>query len=746
MKAQTIQGKIIGSNNEAVDFATIVLQTADSVYVESAYSDSLGQFSFQSDLNTYRLIVQHLMYETHESEFTTPNAGTIQLTIKDQTLSEVVVKGERPLVRVIDGRMTYDMPQLLEGKVVSNIYESLLQLPGIREQDENLMLAGANSLSIIINGKPTTMSPNQLVELLKNMPKERLVSAEVMYSAPPQYHVRGAAINLVLEQSASDTPTLQGQINSAYNQRHYADYTGGASLLYTTPQSTTDFLYSYASIGHRNRIDLHSKHLYQGSEYDIEQHNSGNSRSFTHNIRLGNDFSLNEKNKLSAVYTAQIKPKSQANEYSTGTYSNSSNTKESDAPTQMHNATVNYSSGFGLDAGIDYTYYQDHKSQHYAETMPGKENAFEALSKQDINRLSVYADQSHSFNSGWELNYGTKFMYASDQSSQTYQSLTGKDLSGSNSFSNQKEYTYNLYGGFDKDLSEKLSLSMALTGEYYQYANFEEWSLFPSFEATYLASPSHIFQLSMSSDKTYPGYWEMTSSISYLNGYMEIHGNPALQPYKDYSMNLSYILKSKYVFTAYINYNDDYFVQLPYQSSDKLALIYKTTNFDYKQQIGINAAIPLRLGTAINSRFVFSGFYDKAKSSHFHDTSFLRDNFGFFSQLNNTINISSNPNIKMEITGSYITKNIQGPSEITPMYKLDTGIKWLFAKDKAELKLKANDVFNSWSPDEWRMKLNGQNLNMHIKPDSRYISLSFTYKFGGYKEKEHKEVDISRFK
>ena len=29
--------------------------------------------------------------------------------------------------------------------------------------------------------------------------------------------------------------------------------------------------------------------------------------------------------------------------------------------------------------------------------------------------------------------------------------------------------------------------------------------------------------------------------------------------------------------------------------------------------------------------------------------------------------------------------------------------------------------------------------------DNRYVSLSFTYKFGGFKPKEHKEVDTSRF-
>ena len=746
MKAQTIQGKVINTNNDAVDFATIVLQTTDSVYIESAYTDSLGQFSFQSNLNTYRLIIQHLMYETYESEFTTLDTGTIQLTIKNQTLNELVVKGERPLVRVIDGRITYDMPLLLEGKVVSNAYESLLQLPGVREQDGSLILAGANSLSIIINGKPSTMTTEQLFELLKNIPKERILHAEIMYSAPPQYHVRGAAINLILEQAMSESPTLQGQINSAYSQRYYDNYKAGISLLYTTPRSTTDFLYSYNDLGHRNGHDLYSKHLYNGQIYDIEQHNGGNSLAHIHNIRIGNDFQLNDKNKLSLAYTTQIKPDQQASEHSFGSFSNSSNTNSVNKPTQMHNIAAGYNSGFGLNIGIDYTSFDNYSTQHYTEAMQGKEDTFDAQTKQSINRLSIYADQTHNLSSGWRLNYGTKFMQASGKSSQTYQSLTGTDLSGSNSFSDQQEYTYNLYSGFNKSFSEKLSLAIALTGEYYKYENFKEWSVFPTLEATYISSPTHIFQLAMSSDKEYPNYWELTNSIGYLNGYMEVHGNPALRPHKNYLVNFNYILKSKYVFTAYINYMDDYFVQLPYQSPDKLTLIYKTTNFDYRQQMGINASIPFNIGAILDTRFTTSGFYDKNKSSNFHETSFRNDNLGVFAQLNNTINLSSQPNIKMEIAASYISKNIQGPSEITPMYRLDTGIKWIFANDKAELRLKADDVFNTWSPKEWRMNTKTQNLQMHIHPDSRNISLSFTYKFGGYKEKQHKEVDTSRFK
>lgn len=79
------------------------------------------------------------------------------------------------------------------------------------------------------------------------------------------------------------------------------------------------------------------------------------------------------------------------------------------------------------------------------------------------------------------------------------------------------------------------------------------------------------------------------------------------------------------------------------------------------------------------------------------------------------------------------------------MYSINAGIKWTFANDKAELSLKANDMFNSWNPKDLKLNYKIQNLQMHMIPDSRRLSISFIYKFGGFKKKEYKEVDSSRF-
>jgi hypothetical protein len=112
---------------------------------------------------------------------------------KEAMLSEVVVKGSRPLVKIENGMLNYDLSVLMEKKAVNNVYEALAALPGISDKNGTLTLAGSTSVAVIIDGRPTTMTMEQLNTLLQSMPVNRVAKVEVMYSAPPRYHVRGAA-------------------------------------------------------------------------------------------------------------------------------------------------------------------------------------------------------------------------------------------------------------------------------------------------------------------------------------------------------------------------------------------------------------------------------------------------------------------------------------------------------------------------------------------------------------------------
>lgn len=49
-----------------------------------------------------------------------------------------------------------------------------------------LTLAGIEKLTVILNGKPTTMDAGQIETFLRNTPVDRVEKTEVMYSASPE--------------------------------------------------------------------------------------------------------------------------------------------------------------------------------------------------------------------------------------------------------------------------------------------------------------------------------------------------------------------------------------------------------------------------------------------------------------------------------------------------------------------------------------------------------------------------------
>lgn len=83
------------------------------------------------------------------------SAASAQLNLSDtlsmgkleylDSLPEIVVKAEKPLVKVKEGKITYDAQQLIQDKSATSIYDALLYLPGVTENDDRLSLAGSQS-------------------------------------------------------------------------------------------------------------------------------------------------------------------------------------------------------------------------------------------------------------------------------------------------------------------------------------------------------------------------------------------------------------------------------------------------------------------------------------------------------------------------------------------------------------------------------------------------------------------------
>lgn len=744
LAAQEVKGRVMDKDQQPIEGATVVMQTPDSMFVGGVTTDSLGCFVFHRVLKRYRLIFQHLLYKSVMKDYDVAgDVGTMTLDEQDAyALGEVVVSVERPLVKAENGVLTYDVETLSEKTTASNAYEALTRLPGVLEQGGSLSLIGAGDATVILNGRPSSMSVEQLASLLKSMPVGNVEKAEVMYSAPAKYRVRGAVINLVLKDRKSEEAFVRGEVGAGFTQGEYTQGNGRLNLSFVGRKVSADVLYSADYVKRQTGYDFISHHTLGGMVHDVVQYNTGLRRKMTHNVRASLDYQITEDDNLNLAYTAAVTPNIKTVENSTGTLSESSNVRKGDE--QMHNFNLDYTARWGMNVGLDYTYYSYPSVQEFGNRAGNVEQEFLADSRQRINRWNVYAGQTHTLPQDWSLNYGINFSFAQEKSAQLYHSQEGEDMSSLNSDTELDERTYNFYGGLEKAFGERLSLSLSVAGEYYRLAGYDQWAVYPSMQLNYIPSSSHIFQLSLSSDKAYPDYWSMQDATSYLNGYAKVVGNPGLRPSTDYTADLTYILKSKYIFSLHYTHVKDLFAQLAYQSPNELTMIYQTVNYDYEQNFGLSVIVPFTVGNIWNSRLTLDGSYFRDVCKDYHAIGFDNCVWRGIAMLNNTIRLSSKPTISLELNGLYVSPSVQGNYDLSSIWKVDAGLKWTSANQKAELRLTGNDLFNSATPDA-RVNDRGQRFEINQHADSRSFSLSFTYKFGGYETEEHKKVDTSRF-
>lgn len=650
-------------------------------------------------------------------------------SIHTKELDGIIVKGEKPQVKGEDGIMVVDLPGIVRDKPVNNILEALGYLPGVTNNDGMIGLSGASNVTIILNGVLTNMPLQNLYQLLNNTPVERLKNVEIMYSAPAKYHVSGAVINVILK-----TPTpldgLQGQVRAGYNQAHYGSYGGVLAATYAIKDWTFDLSYGLTRNKSWSREETWSNHLCDGRRTVIEDDMRRIGENWNNTIFVSAAWKT-----LKLTYNGQITSDSKNWNLSSGTLGNFSNATNKLSPVGYHNIAFLYTAPFGMTVGGDYTHYSENSSQSLfkdADYLLGSEN------RQNINRWYVFIDQEHQLGR-WQLNYGGEYHHSKDHSSQHSYPY---DIPDFDDIFNEDVASF--YVGTQRTFDWGLSFNVSAEGEYYHNTHRHNWNFIPQLGATYCKTPKSMFQLNLSTRRIYPSYWELHGGTDYINDYSTIIGNPQLQPYIQYDAQFNYILRHKYVATLYFQYGDKTTVQLPYQSQDGLQLIYQTINMDYDRTIGINLYAPFRVGYVWDVSATANVMNRRAKAKHFHEISFDNRKWIFYGSISNTFRFSRSCPVSLSVDFSYVTTSLQGIAELSGIWRVDAGVKWQFGKSRSfELNLKADDIFNKWSPT---MTINhaGQDYRMKVRDMTRNFKLTFIWRFNGFKPKDI-DIDTSRF-
>ena len=670
-------------------------------------------------------------------------------------LPEVFVKAERPLVKVSEGKLQYDIPNLVKDKPVDNAFDVIGELPGIQKDGDKVSIIGTPSTSILINGRKSSMTAEQLAGLLKSTSSSKVKQIDVMYSTPPRFGVKGAFINVVIENDNSLKDVLKGDISLPGKQGYFFSPSGQANLSYIGKNYSADISYSAAYDHGRQEEEMIARPTVNDRPYDIRQDDWYNNVSLSHNIRGAFDFDLKSKDRLSLSYTGRFyDPDKVSRRGALTEFVNIRRVEtelELSGASNLHNARMDYIGHKGFRAGMDYTFYKNDDKQHLVNDFEKEEEqTISTLSSQQVQRVDLYMNDSRKLKKEWMLDYGVDASF-SDTRNESGQSINGGNAPEGTFRLKQKDYSMGAFAGFTKQFGKKVSLNASLSLQYYK-ASVDSagkkktlWNragLFPHLNFTYKVAPSGMLMFSFSSDKTYPSYWMTTPTTYYMNVYSSIIGNPDLKPQLSYSMQLNYVLKSKYVFGLFTNIQPDKIQQMTYQRHDELRSVFQTVNMDIYNMYGAVAVIPFRPFDFMSSRLTLMGCAIHNKGT-LYDVFFDRKKLFGRAELNNTFYLTEDRNLLLELRGYCISPVIQGLYDVDLIYNVSAGLTWTFAKKKMRLTVRGNDLFEGGNPVT-RVDEQGQKSRMKLWQDSRNVTLTLRYSFGGYKEKKAKEVDTSR--
>ena len=659
-----------------------------------------------------------------------------------RNLPEVMIKGSRPIVKAERGMLSYNMPLLLKQLPADNAYEALTRIPGVSDATGNISFLG-NEVTLIVNGQATTLTQEQLTERLKAMPAAQLAKAEVMLSAPARYHVRGMAINIVTKDYAG-TNQLSGQIIGGFEQNKYAKGFGDLYLSLQRGKFGLDAQYKYVNGNSYGESSLIANHPLGNNRVYYNDETGQKSFGITHDYRLGMNYVFRKNHRLDVAYTGQW-DKTSSNNHTTGS---SISGMHLDSHEYLHNVDVNYSLPFGLTLNGSYTYYRTPQQQaldgtmHTDESMPETERNLTSGSEQTINKWMFTADQTHSLAHGWGLSYGVKGQFTSNKSYQTTIDKDGTIQPNGTSSVDNNERIWNIYAGFSKQINKAISVEASVAAEQYHSPIWDKWRIYPTLNALWNVNDNHLLNLSFSSNSEFPSYWSTMSNVFYSSTYSEIHGNPDLKPYSYYNVNLMWQIKRRYTLMAFASLKPDYFVQLPYQTTERMAVIMKETNFDYSNSYGLQASVIFNAGKWLNGNVFAVGTYKHDKSSNFFDLPFNRKKFSVILGGTASVKLCNTQDLRLILNPFFQSKAIQGVYDISPIFSMDAKLQWSSHDGKWGLRLNGSNIFNNLY--DTRSVQGNQDYRMKINYNWASVTFAVIYKFGGYKEKTVKEVDTSR--
>jgi outer membrane receptor protein involved in Fe transport len=762
-----LTGNVVDEQRNPLDDVSIALLRAqDSTVLKISITSGRGTYAFDHLPDGDYLIAFNLIGYTKvtigpfhiDPQHPGYKSEHIRLSSVSKQLNNVNIVAKKPLVERQADKTVLNIENsiLATGNTAMQI---LRKAPGVSvDKDGNISLKGKKGVSIMLDGKLTYLSNEEIANLLNATEGNAITSIELINNPSSKYDASGNSgiINIKLKKNRNYG--TNGTVTAGTGYGRYYKANGGLTLNNRQKKFNIFGDVNYA----RNKrftdqaVDRVSG---TGARQTLFDQTGGfvGTRNNT-NYKAGLDYFLNDKNTIGAMVNGYLTKADQSTNILTRI---SSRPEQTDSTLTAFNPSrysyqntaynLNYkgildTAGQEISIDADFSRYKRDKTDLYnnswrdaAGQLIRPASSFRNPTPSVVKIWVVKADYTYPFSKKTKLDLGVKSSFVNTDNNSIFENLINEqwleDRSQSNRFlykENINASYFNLHHDF-KSITVQLGLRTEQTNSKgssigmpaavdRHYLNF-----FPSIFINQVLSKSHEIGFSYSRRIQRPNYSTLNPFLHFLDAYTYYEGNPFLNPEYTNSFEASWSYKKTINASLGYTHTTDAiaFVTLNDTARKTLRATYQNLASSSIYNLSINAPLSItKWWTTSNDLTVY---YTKFTAPDLFGAPFKSEKLAF--NLNSTQTITVNSTLTAELSGFYHSRYLDGTSSNRQEYSIDMGISKTLLDKKLNIKLAASDIFNTFRYVS-TSTIPGQVYTYRAKEESRVFRLTGTYYFG----------------
>ncbi len=774
VQAQTIKGQVFDAENSPVEYASIrLLKKSDSTVITGAYSDEYGRFELEiphkSPPSFLKItFANHVPYwlELPEAKGKVIELNRIQLELdKALELEEVTATGSLDALKAGIDKKVYQVGEDLSSKG-GTANDVLNNVPSIEvDQDGNISLRGDGNVTILINGRPSTLVGNDGQNVLDAFPANSIERIEVVTNPSAKYDPDGTSgiINIILKKNR--LIGFNGIASATVATGNL--YQMNLGLSYRNKKFNTNLNYSFDYYeGYRNFSSDLLREVATDTTIHLVQDRQGTDLKSSHTIVLGTEYLVNQRNTIGFSVTGTLGQRKRTGDLQNFLYDNDEVLTErwdrnSEDPRLRKGLDFNVHYQHDLlenkgEFSINATHsigngdVEGYYEQLYYD-VNGNPSGLAPLNQQLFNTnndqvTTLQTDFSKVYDSiRARMEIGAKAIMRKqtiDTYSEQQDTITGNFFPDTLANFNYQydESVYSIYGIFGQELGV-FKYQIGVRGELAQQVPYlvsqdtmisnAYLNLFPSAHVKYALNGKSELSLSYSKRINRAKARQLNPFTSYADPFNLRSGNPFLQPEYIHSFDLGYAYSSKkFIFSSSVFHRrtSDVINRVKIYYDDNTSRV-SYQNIDHSYSTGLETIIIYKPFSWIKNTLSFNGNYIE-----------YENNNPLTEWNNNGLNWTVKYILSVEfwkktasfqLNAKYNSPRVAAQGIYQPRTGIDFGFEKRFFNNKLSVATRVTDIFNT-KGFEIDLEQTGVQQHSEYKWLTRRIYLTLSYRWGKF--------------